>query len=166
MANYADYLPPVLSFNFISQEKFLRRLDELKIGIINRLESSDGVLDLQVAKDLDRFFQNQGPLTVLIGKQVSDLPDLLLLEGEDDVTLPNPVLTNVVDAYAYSESFGICEFDFECMPSFEYAFFIPVYQPIRIETEQRRVLFTRSDLDAIPGVGPALQSALLRYLVQ
>ena len=165
MANYADYLPPVLSFNFISQEKFLRRLDELKTGIINRLKSSDGVLDLQVAKDLDRFFQNQGPLTVLIGKQVSDLPDLLLLEGEDDVRLSNPILTNVRDLYVNNSylNTGLCDFDFECMPSFDYEFFIPVYQPIRIEIEQRRVLFTRSDLDAIPGVGPALQSALLRY---
>lgn len=139
MANYADYLPPILSFNFISQEKFLRRLDKLKTGIINRLESSDGVLDLQVAKDLDRFFHNGAIWERTFGKskQVSDLPDLLLLEGEDDVTLPNPVLTNVVDSYAYSESFGSCEFGFECMPSFEYEFFIPVYQPIRIETEQR-----------------------------
>ena len=170
MANYADYLPPVLSFNFISQEKFLRRLDELKIGIINRLESSDGVLDLQVAKDLDRFFQNQGPLTAFVSrsKQVSDLPDLLLLEGEDDVRLSNPILTNVRDLYVNNSylNTGLCDFDFECMPSFDYEFFIPVYQPIRIEIEQRRVLFTRSDLDAIPGVGPALQSALLRYLVQ
>lgn len=163
MANYADYLPPVLSFNFISQEKFLRRLDELKTGIINRLESSNGVLDLQVAKDLDRFFDNNG---IKLNRSVSDLPDLLLLEGEDEVRLSNPELTNVRDLYvnsSYLNPNDHCQFDFECMPSFEYEFFIPVYQPILIETEQRRVLFTRSDLDAISGVGPALQSALFEY---
>jgi hypothetical protein len=167
MVNYANYLPPVLSFNFISQEKFLRRLDELKTGIINRLKSSDGVLDLQVAKDLDRFFQNQGPLTAFVSrsKQVSDLTDLLQLEGEDEVRLSNPILTNVRDLYVNSSylNTGLCDFDFECMPSFDYEFFIPVYQPIRIEIGQLRVLFTRSDLDAIPGVGPALQGELLQY---